>query len=77
MLQKCLDMMKAIAAGLETELGSVSACTNFMKVAIDYSQRHLDIVKKWGRFPHRNKILHRQSTEAEMTGLADGSIEGF
>jgi uncharacterized protein (DUF924 family) len=70
-------MMKAIAAALETELGSESECTSLMKGTLVFSQRHLDIVKKWGRFPHRNKILHRQSTEAEMKGLADGSIEGF
>lgn len=33
----------------------------YMKYAID----HKNIVEKFGRFPHRNKILGRKSTQAE------------
>lgn len=36
---------------------------------VDYAQRHLDIVARWGRFPHRNARLGRPSTEAELAFL--------
>ena len=32
---------------------------------IDYAQRHHDIVRRFGRFPHRNAILGRPSTPEE------------
>ena len=35
----------------------------------DYAIRHRDIIARFGRFPHRNDILGRKSTEAEQTFL--------
>ena len=37
---------------------------------IDYAQRHLDIVERFGRFPHRNTSLGRVSTADEEEYLA-------
>jgi uncharacterized protein (DUF924 family) len=37
--------------------------------AIDSAIRHLEIIKKFGRFPHRNQILGRESTPAEIEFL--------
>src|SRR6185295_147934 len=31
-----------------------------------YAKKHRDIIERFGRFPHRNRALGRQSTEAEM-----------
>ncbi|MFT6558430.1 DUF924 family protein [Sneathiella sp.] len=39
------------------------------EVDIDYAQRHYDIIKKFGRFPHRNAVLNRQSTDEERAFL--------
>lgn len=36
---------------------------------LKYAISHRDIVKKWGRFPHRNEILSRSSTEEEIAFL--------
>ena len=36
---------------------------------LDYAQRHLEIIKRFRRFPHRNKILGRASTPAEIEFL--------
>ncbi len=36
--------------------------------------RHVAVIMKFGRFPHRNKILQRTSTPAEENFLADGSF---
>src|SRR6187431_176824 len=37
-----------------------------------FSQQHRDIIAKFGRFPHRNRILDRESTPAELEWLASG-----
>ena len=36
---------------------------------LDYAQRHHDIIERFGRFPHRNAILGRQSTPQEIAFL--------
>jgi uncharacterized protein (DUF924 family) len=37
---------------------------------VEYAIRHRDIIKRFGRYPHRNIILGRQSTEEELRFLA-------
>lgn len=34
-----------------------------------FARHHRDIIKRFGRFPHRNKILGRHSTDAELEYL--------
>jgi uncharacterized protein (DUF924 family) len=36
---------------------------------VDYAKRHRDVIARWGRFPHRNRILGRPSTPAELEFL--------
>lgn len=36
---------------------------------INYAVRHLEIIKRFGRFPHRNQILGRASTPEEVEFL--------
>ena len=36
---------------------------------IDYAERHLRIVERFGRFPHRNAVLGRTSTPEEVAFL--------
>lgn len=35
-----------------------------------YAQAHRDVIARFGRFPHRNKILGRESTPEELDHLA-------
>ncbi|HWB77215.1 MAG TPA: DUF924 family protein [Nannocystaceae bacterium] len=42
------------------------------KIAVDYAQKHLDVIAKFGRFPHRNEMLGRPSTPEETKYLAEG-----
>jgi len=44
---------------------------NSLRVA----QKHRDIILRFGRFPHRNNVLGRTSTEAELAFISQG--EGF
>jgi len=43
---------------------------------VDYALRHRAIVERFGRFPHRNEILGRQSTAEEIDFLKQ-SGSGF
>eukprot|EP01080_Neovahlkampfia_damariscottae_P003101 gene3101-5271_t len=39
--------------------------------AHQYAVAHFDIIKRFGRYPHRNEILKRESTEEEIEFLKD------
>jgi len=40
-----------------------------MASALDYAERHRDVVQRFGRFPHRNAALGRESTPEEVEFL--------
>ena len=37
----------------------------------EYASRHMVIIERFGRFPHRNKTLGRQSTPEELEFLKE------
>jgi len=37
---------------------------------LDYARRHREVIARFGRFPHRNAVLGRDSTAAEREYLA-------
>jgi uncharacterized protein (DUF924 family) len=41
-----------------------------------HAEHHRDIVRRFGRFPHRNAILGRESTPEELRYLANGGYQG-
>jgi len=41
-----------------------------MKLAVDSARKHLEVIARFGRFPHRNEILGRTSTAEETEYLA-------
>lgn len=55
--RQCVELF----ASLKDDLESASA--------IDYAQRHLAVIERFGRFPHRNAILGRESTPEEVEFL--------
>lgn len=46
------------------------------KEALKWAKIHADIIAQFGRFPHRNEILGRESTAAEEAFLKDGGFAG-
>jgi uncharacterized protein (DUF924 family) len=36
---------------------------------LDYAERHYEVIERFGRFPHRNRILKRESTLEELVYL--------
>jgi uncharacterized protein (DUF924 family) len=43
---------------------------NYNELYYDYALRHMDVINKFGRFPHRNIILGRDNTPEEEEYLA-------
>jgi uncharacterized protein (DUF924 family) len=43
---------------------------------IKYAEIHLDAIRRFGRFPHRNEILGRESSAEEIAYLDSGGFRG-
>jgi uncharacterized protein (DUF924 family) len=43
---------------------------------LKWAKLHADIVRRFGRFPHRNAVLGRTSTAEELSFLAGGGFTG-
>lgn len=54
---------------LEKEFASPSALAAMLSGNRDYAEKHYEIVKRFGRYPHRNRILGRESTPEEIEFL--------
>lgn len=42
---------------------------------LEYALQHFDVIKRFGRFPERNKVLDRKSTKEELTYLEKEYLE--
>ncbi|WP_185983782.1 DUF924 family protein [Aureimonas mangrovi] len=62
------------------DLADQEACVTWMgeigEENLPHAIEHCDIVAKFGRFPHRNRLLSRASTEEERAFLAGGGFAG-
>ena len=43
---------------------------------VKYAEEHADIIRRFGRFPHRNRLLGRATTREEQTFLDVGGFSG-
>jgi uncharacterized protein (DUF924 family) len=41
-----------------------------------YAEQHADIIRRFGRFPHRNRVLGRATTPEEQAFLDEGGFSG-
>jgi uncharacterized protein (DUF924 family) len=55
---------------------SVALCRDLPPPGPAHSQRHRDIIRRFGRFPHRNPILGRGMTADEQRYLDEGGYAG-
>lgn len=65
MQERSVALFAALRDGLEGEAREHVAGN------VDYAVRHRDIVARFGRFPHRNRLLGRESTEVEKAFLKE------
>lgn len=45
---------------------------DFARNTLDYAHQHRKVIEQFGRFPHRNRVLGRESTPEESDWLARG-----
>jgi len=55
---RCVDLFDMLAADAPAYAGM-----------LDFAKKHLDVIRRFGRFPHRNAILGRESTAEEIEFL--------
>lgn len=53
-----------------SEFEALAAIDDRITGALDYARRHRDVIQRFGRFPHRNAILGRTSSNEELAFLA-------
>lgn len=51
--------------------GALAAENPDLAETLEYAEQHLEIIRRFGRFPGRNRALGRQSTQEEMDFLKD------
>lgn len=61
---------------LEDQEACVAWMQRIGEANLSYAEHHRDIVRRFGRFPHRNAILGRESTAEEKAYLEDGGFTG-
>lgn len=64
--ERCVALFTALAEDAGTDF------SEFIKGTLDYAHQHLDVIRTFGRFPHRNAAVGRASTPAEEAWLAEG-----
>lgn len=55
---------------------SITLSARLSEERLEKAKGHRDIVRRFGRFPHRNPLLGRQPTAAEEAFLAAGGFQG-
>lgn len=56
----------------DTRQSEWSVYSDFLKMGLESAWKHYEIIAKYGRYPHRNAVLGRKSTEEEVKYLQDG-----
>jgi uncharacterized protein (DUF924 family) len=61
-------------------LADQEACVAWMRdigeYNVPFAEEHRDIIARFGRFPHRNSVLNRQTTPEEREFLESGGFAG-
>ncbi len=63
---QCVALFAALCAVAGLDPGQRILLESFL----DYARRHQQVIERFGRFPHRNALLGRASTSAELAYLA-------
>lgn len=67
-LQRAVALVEAIA------LEAPERLTPLYRHSVSQARGHLDVIARFGRFPHRNPVLGRVSTPEEVAYLARGDF---
>ncbi len=61
---------RAVALAVKDALSATPLHEDFLVYSVDWARKHLDVIVRFGRFPHRNKALGRTSTAEELEYIA-------
>ncbi|HSG30706.1 MAG TPA: DUF924 family protein [Thermodesulfobacteriota bacterium] len=61
---KCVKLFEDLLVTVDSNKVSI------VKNSLDYAVLHRNIIEKFGRFPHRNEVLNRKSTNEELVFLS-------
>ncbi len=67
--EHCVELMRALAADVAAEPGVEPGRRDGFAGFIDNAVAHRNIVARFGRFPHRNALLGRESSAEEIEFL--------
>jgi uncharacterized protein (DUF924 family) len=64
--KRCVALFEALVARAPSAAGPI------FEGFVDFARRHRSVIERFGRFPHRNSLLGRPSSDEEQSFLADG-----
>jgi len=64
------DQDYSVLISAELAVSAGPSLKAYCQEILDYATRHRDLIRRFGRFPHRNALLGRESTEEETAFLA-------
>ena len=70
--KRCLILCKKFLENSDESEQSLK----FLSIIKGYAEKHYNIIEKFGRFPHRNQVLQRESTEEEIEYLKSAQTFG-
>ena len=65
------DQDRALLHFAEMAVNAPEELAEAKRSGLDFATKHRDLIRKFGRFPHRNEMLGRESTEEEKAFLAE------
>ena len=72
-----LELQKrAVAHAERTAMLANPACKGAFIGSVEFARKHLDVIARFGRFPHRNATLGRASTPEEIAYLEYSKFAG-
>lgn len=75
-LDLCISEMQKMINELEQAGGPGAKSMEMMRRSCAFAEKHRDILVRFGRYPHRNEVLQRESTAEELDYLKDGDRFG-
>ena len=72
-----LSLAKWADFAWELREGEEKDCHEFAQMGLNYAWKHYEIIEKYNRFPHRNAVLGRETTEEESKYLTESGGKLF
>lgn len=66
------DQVHSVSVYTDLLVESREGFRSLIESTLQYAKAHKDVIDQFGRFPHRNQALGRESTDAEKEWLAEG-----